>query len=241
MGSPTHVRQIIINLLDNSIKYNKDGGTVTFTSQIKPIDDRRVLFCFNVSDTGIGMSPEFLKHIYEPFAQEGNDARSKFQGTGMGMPIVKSLIDMMGGTIEISSEVGVGSTFNVQIPLDIDKNPQAREGADEQAISCSLAGMNVLLAEDNELNAEIAQALLESEGIVVTRAADGKEAVELYTSRPAGSFDAILMDIMMPGMDGYEATRAIRLSEKPMQPTSPSSRSPPMPLPRTPRRHTMPA
>ena len=214
MGSPTHVRQIIINLLDNSIKYNKDGGTVTFTSQIKPIDDSRVLFCFNVSDTGIGMSPEFLKHIYEPFAQEGNDARSKFQGTGMGMPIVKSLIDMMGGTIEISSEVGMGSTFNVQIPLDIDKNPQAREGADEQAISCSLAGMNVLLAEDNELNAEIAQALLESEGIVVTRAADGKEAVELYTSRPAGSFDAILMDIMMPGMDGYEATRAIRLSEK---------------------------
>lgn len=214
MGSPTHVRQIIINLLDNSIKYNKDGGTVAFTSQIKPIDDSQVLFCFNVSDTGIGMSPEFLKHIYEPFAQEGNDARSKFQGTGMGMPIVKSLIDMMGGTIEISSEVGVGSTFNVQIPLDIDKNPQAREGADEQAISCSLAGMNVLLAEDNELNAEIAQALLESEGIVVTRAADGKEAVELYTSRPAGSFDAILMDIMMPGMDGYEATRAIRLSEK---------------------------
>lgn len=214
MGSPTHVRQIIINLLDNSIKYNKDGGTVTFTSQIKPIDDSQVLFCFSVSDTGIGMSPEFLKHIYEPFAQEGNDARSKFQGTGMGMPIVKSLIDMMGGTIEISSEVGVGSTFNVQIPLDIDKNPQAREGADEQAISCSLAGMNVLLAEDNELNAEIAQALLESEGIVVTRAADGKEAVELYTSRPAGSFDAILMDIMMPGMDGYEATRAIRLSEK---------------------------
>lgn len=214
IGSPTHIRQILVNLLDNSIKYNKRGGTVTFSSAIKPLDDERAVFCFSVSDTGIGMSPEFLKHIYEPFAQEGNDARSKFQGTGMGMPIVKSLIDMMGGTIEISSEVGMGSTFNVQIPLDIDKNPQAREGADEQAISCSLAGMNVLLAEDNELNAEIAQALLESEGIVVTRAADGKEAVELYISRPAGSFDAILMDIMMPGMDGYEATRAIRLSEK---------------------------
>lgn len=214
IGSPTHIRQILVNLLDNSIKYNKRGGTVTFSSTIKPLDDEHAVFCFSVSDTGIGMSPGFLKHIYEPFAQEGNDARSKFQGTGMGMPIVKSLIDMMGGTIEISSEVGMGSTFNVQIPLDIDKNPQAREGADEQAISCSLAGMNVLLAEDNELNAEIAQALLESEGIVVTRAADGKEAVELYTSRPAGSFDAILMDIMMPSMDGYEATRAIRLSEK---------------------------
>lgn len=214
IGSPTHIRQILVNLLDNSIKYNKRGGTVTFSSTIKRLDDEHAVFCFSVSDTGIGMSPEFLKHIYEPFAQEGNDARSKFQGTGMGMPIVKSLIDMMGGTIEISSEVGMGSTFNVQIPLDIDKNPQAREGADEQAISCSLAGMNVLLAEDNELNAEIAQALLESEGIVVTCAADGNEAVELYTSRPAGSFDAILMDIMMPGMDGYEATRAIRLSEK---------------------------
>lgn len=214
IGSPTHIRRIIINLLDNSIKYNKRGGSVTFSSQTKPLDDGRALFCFSVSDTGIGMAPEFLKHIYEPFAQEGDDARSKFQGTGMGMPIVKSLIDMMGGTIEISSEVGVGSTFNVQIPLEIDKNPQAKERTDEQAYSCSLAGMNVLLAEDNELNAEIAQALLESEGIVVTRAADGNEAVDLYVGRPAGSFDAILMDIMMPGMDGYEATRAIRLSEK---------------------------
>lgn len=214
IGSPTHIRRIIINLLDNSIKYNKRGGSVTFSSQTKPLDDGRALFCFSVSDTGIGMAPEFLKHIYEPFAQEGDDARSKFQGTGMGMPIVKSLIDMMGGTIEISSEVGVGSTFNVQIPLEIDKNPQAKERTDEQAYSCSLADMNVLLAEDNELNAEIAQALLESEGIVVTRAADGNEAVDLYVGRPAGSFDAILMDIMMPGMDGYEATRAIRLSEK---------------------------
>lgn len=214
IGSPTHIRRIIINLLDNSIKYNKRGGSVTFSSQTKPLDDGRALFCFSVSDTGIGMAPEFLKHIYEPFAQEGDDARSKFQGTGMGMPIVKSLIELMGGTIEISSEVGVGSTFNAQIPLDIDKNPQARERADGQANSCSLAGMNVLLAEDNELNAEIAQALLESEGIVVTRTADGNETVNLYVGRPAGSFDAILMDIMMPGMDGYEATRAIRLSEK---------------------------
>lgn len=214
IGSPTHIRRIIINLLDNSIKYNKRGGSVTFSSQTKPLDDGRALFCFSVSDTGIGMAPEFLKHIYEPFAQEGDDARSKFQGTGMGMPIVKSLIELMGGTIEISSEVGVGSTFNVQIPLDIDKNPQAGERADGQANSCSLAGMNVLLAEDNELNAEIAQALLESEGIVVTHAADGNETVDLYVGRPAGSFDAILMDIMMPGMDGYEATRAIRLSKK---------------------------
>lgn len=214
IGSPTHIRQILVNLLDNSIKYNKHGGTVTFSSTIKPVDDEHAVFCFSVSDTGIGMTPEFLTHIYEPFAQEGDDARSKFQGTGIGMSIVKSLIDMMGGTIEISSEVGAGSTFNVQIPLDIDKNPQAKERASKQTYSCSLAGMNVLLAEDNELNAEIAQALLESEDIVVTRAADGNKAVDLYVSRPAGSFDAILMDIMMPGMDGYEATRAIRLSEK---------------------------
>lgn len=214
IGSPTHIRQIMINLLDNSIKYNKHGGSVTFSSKTKPLDNGRALFCFSVSDTGIGMTPKFLKHIYEPFAQEGDDARSKFQGTGMGMPIVKSLIELMGGTIEISSEVDVGSTFNVQIPLDIDKNPQTRADTVERALDCSLADMNVLLAEDNELNAEIAQALLESEGIVVTRAADGNEAVDLYVGRPAGSFDAILMDIMMPGMDGYEATRAIRLSEK---------------------------
>lgn len=214
IGSPTHIRQIMINLLDNSIKYNKRGGSVTFSSKTKPLDNGRVLFCFSVSDTGIGMTSKFLKHIYEPFAQEGDDVRSKFQGTGMGMPIVKSLIELMGGTIEISSEVGVGSTFNVQIPLDIDKNPQARANTVERALDCSLANMNVLLAEDNELNAEIAQALLESEGVVVTRAANGNEVVDLYLSHPAGSFDAILMDIMMPGMDGYEATRAIRLSEK---------------------------
>ena len=215
IGSPTHIRRIIINLLDNSIKYNKHGGTATFSSTVKPLNDARALFCFTIEDTGIGMTPEFLKHIYEPFAQESNDARSKFQGTGMGMPIVKSLIDMMGGTIEISSELGVGSTFNVQIPLDVDKNPQAREHLDKQAGSCSLVDMNVLLAEDNDLNAEIAQTLLESEGVIVTRASDGSEAVNLYVGHPAGSFDAILMDIMMPGMDGYEATRVIRLSGKP--------------------------
>lgn len=214
IGSPTHIRRIIINLLDNSIKYNKRGGSVTFSSQTKPLDDGRALFCFSVSDTDIGMAPEFLKHIYEPFAQEGDDARSKFQGTGMGMPIVKSLIELMGGTIEVTSELHVGTTFYVEIPLDIDKNPQTRANTVERALDCSLADMNVLLAEDNELNAEIAQALLESEGVVVTRAANGNEVVDLYLSHPAGSFDAILMDIMMPDMDGYEATRAIRLSEK---------------------------
>lgn len=214
IGSPTHIRRIIINLLDNSIKYNKHGGSVTFSSQTKPLDNGRALFCFSVSDTGIGMAPEILKHIYEPFAQEGDDARSKFQGTGMGMPIVKSLIELMGGTIEVTSELHVGTTFYVEIPLDIDKNPRARANTVERALDCSLADMNVLLAEDNELNAEIAQALLESEGVVVTRAANGNEVVDLYLSHPAGSFDAILMDIMMPDMDGYEATRAIRLSEK---------------------------
>lgn len=214
VGSPTHIRQIMINLLDNSIKYNKRGGSVTFSSKTKPLDNGRALFCFSVSDTGIGMTPKFLKHIYEPFAQEGNDARSKFQGTGMGMLIVKSLIELMGGTIEVTSELHVGTTFYVEIPLDIDKNPQARANTVESTLDCSLANMNVLLAEDNELNAEIAQALLESEGVVVTRAANGNEVVDLYLSHPAGSFDAILMDIMMPDMDGYEATRAIRLSEK---------------------------
>lgn len=214
IGSPTHIRQIMINLLDNSIKYNKHGGSVTFSSKTKPLDNGRALFCFSVSDTGIGMAPEFLKHIYEPFAQEGDDARSKFQGTGMGMPIVKSLIELMGGTIEVTSELHVGTSFYVEIPLDIDKNPQPRADTVERALDCSLADMNVLLAEDNELNAEIAQALLESEGVVVTRAANGNEVVDLYLSHPAGSFDAILMDIMMPDMDGYEATRTIRLSEK---------------------------
>lgn len=214
IGSPTHIRQVMINLLDNSIKYNKHGGSVTFSSQTKPLDNGRALFCFNVSDTGIGMSPEFLKHIYEPFAQEGNDARSKFQGTGMGMPIVKSLVDLMGGTIEVTSELGTGSTFYVQIPLAIDTCPKIQTQTSARALTVSLAGMSVLLAEDNQLSAEIAQTLLETEGIVVTHVENGSDAVDLYLSRPAGSFDAILMDIMMPGMDGYEAARTIRLSGK---------------------------
>lgn len=215
IGSPTHIRQVIINLLNNSIKYNKHGGSVTFYSKTKPLDDGRALFCFSVSDTGIGMAPQFLKHIYEPFAQEHDDARSKFQGTGMGMPIVKSLVELMGGTIDVTSELNVGTSFYVEIPLEIDRNPHERAETAEKMLDCSLAGMNVLLAEDNDLNAEIAQALLESEDVVVTRAANGNEVVDLYLSHPAGSFDAILMDIMMPGMDGYEATRVIRLSGKP--------------------------
>ncbi len=132
----------------------------------------------------------------------------------MGMPIVKSLIELMGGTIEISSEVGVGSTFNVQIPLDIDKNLEARANTVEGALDCSLADMNELLAEDNEFQCRDCPGAARIEGIVVTRAANGNEVVDLYSSHPAGSFDAILMDIMMPDMDGYEATRTYCLSEK---------------------------
>lgn len=216
IGSPTHIRRIIINLLDNSIKYNKHGGTVTFFSTAKPLNDTRALFCFTIEDTGIGMTPEFLKHIYEPFAQEGDDARSKFQGTGHGHAHCQIAHRHDGRHHRDLKRTRRGQ--HVQCPDSAryrqePSGPHKASRGDAQLLG--LAGMNVLLAEDNDLNAEIAQTLLESEDVVVTRAANGNEAVDLYLSHPAGSFDAILMDIMMPGMDGYEATRVIRLSGKP--------------------------
>ena len=174
----------------------------------------KVVYRFIISDTGIGMSPEFLKHLFEPFAQANDNARSNYQGTGMGMPIVKALVKNMGGVISVKSELGQGTTFTVDLPFTINRTPEAAE-APADAEECDICGMSILLVEDNELNTEIAQTLLEHDGALVTTAANGKEALELFQAKPAGAFDAILMDVMMPEMNGYEATRAIRLCDKP--------------------------
>ena len=214
-GSPLHVRRVLLNLVENCIKYNKPGGTVHCSAEQMDLVGDRVVYRFIISDTGIGMSPEFLKHLFEPFAQANDDARSNYQGTGMGMPIVKALVKKMGGTISVKSELGRGTTFTVDLPFAINRTPEKAVEASADAEECDICGMSILLVEDNELNTEIALTLLEHDGALVTTAANGREALELFQAKPAGAFDAILMDVMMPEMNGYEATRAIRLCDKP--------------------------
>lgn len=214
-GSPLHVRRVFLNLVENCIKYNKPGGSVHCSAEQMDLVGDKVVYRFIISDTGIGMSPEFLKHLFEPFAQANDDARSNYQGTGMGMPIVKALLKNMGGTISVKSELGRGTTFTVDLPFVINRTPEKAVEASGDAEECDICGMSILLVEDNELNTEIAQTLLEHDGALVTTADNGKEALELFQAKPAGAFDAILMDVMMPEMNGYEATRAIRLCDKP--------------------------
>lgn len=212
-GSPLHLRQIFLNIFSNAIKYNKPGGSISCKAECKSIDEKIVLYECTISDTGIGMSKEFLEHIFEPFSQERSDARSTYQGTGLGMAIVKSLVDKMGGTIQIDSTEGEGSTFTVTIPFEIAAASEAKKTCDEEGEVC-IRNLRVLVVEDNELNMEIAQFLLEDAGAVVTKAVDGKQAVDLFSQNPAGTFDAILMDVMMPVMNGIEAAKAIRLMDR---------------------------
>ena len=219
-GSPVHLRQIFLNIYGNCIKYNRPGGRITTIVDTLEEHDNICTYRWTISDTGVGMSQEFLQRIFEPFAQEENDARSVYQGTGLGMSIVKSLVDKMGGTIEVSSQVGVGSTFVITIPFEIAPAPEEK-AAPAPAAEGSIQGLHLLLAEDNDLNAEIAQTLLEDEGAEVTLVTDGKQAVERFQSEPPGTFDAILMDIMMPVMDGLAATRAIRALDRPDAKTIP--------------------
>lgn len=213
-GSPLHVRQIFLNLIGNAIKYNKPGGSVTCRVETVTQDDRTVTYRCTVADTGIGMSQEFIKHIFEPFSQEQNDARSFYQGTGLGMSIVKSLVDRMNGTIEINSEKGKGSTFIVTIQFEIADSADIAD-AIEYSDDADIKGVRILLAEDNSLNREIAHTLLEENGAVITEAVDGQQAVEIFTQNTPHTFDVILMDVMMPNVDGLTATRMIRGSERP--------------------------
>ncbi len=214
IGSPDHVRRVLLNLVDNAVKYNRLGGTVRCAVDELGVKGNIVTYRFVVSDTGVGMSEEFLKSIFEPFTQAGSDARSNYQGTGMGMPIVKGFVEKMDGSIDVTSTQGEGSSFCVVLPFEIDHASERHAGSADAEGECDVSGMRVLLAEDNDLNLEIATTLLADEGVAVTCAANGREAFDTFVDRPAGSFDAILMDIMMPVMDGYEAACAIRRSVK---------------------------
>lgn len=212
-GSALHLRQIFVNVYSNAIKYNHVGGRIMTHFKLLGQEGDQVRYECQISDTGIGMKPEFLEHIFEPFAQERTDARSIYRGTGLGMAIVKSLIDRMGGTIEVTSEEGVGSTFRIKLSFRIAAKEELIEKK-ERLKEGSVEGLHLLMAEDNELNAEIAKLQLEEAGAEVTVVKDGQQAVELFEKLPAATFDAILMDIMMPVMDGLSATRAIRALER---------------------------
>ena len=210
------IREVLINILSNAIKFTKDGGTIRFEVEGQPVGDgKHIKVRYRISDTGIGMSEEYQAHLYEEFSQESDGARTNYKGTGLGMAITKRYVDMMHGEIHVKSRQGVGTTFTVELPLRIAESaPDTKERC-----SCTerdLQGVRVLMAEDNDLNAEIAITLLEEKGMVVTRAIDGQDVIDRFRAAPAGSFDLILMDIMMPKLNGYETTQAIRsMSDRP--------------------------
>ena len=211
-GSPLHLRQIFLNIYSNCIKYNRPGGRITTVLDMPEASDGRCTYRWRISDTGIGMSEAYLNHIFEAFSQEKNDARSVYSGTGLGMSIVKGLLDRMGGRILITSKVGVGSTFEISIPFEIAPAPETPPETETQ--EADIRGLHLLLAEDNALNAEIAVALLSAAGADVTAVQNGKQALERFADSAPGSFDAILMDVMMPVMDGLAATKAIRALDR---------------------------
>lgn len=212
IGSSLSVKQILLNLIGNSIKYNQSKGSVFCYLKEQIISDTKLELDFTIKDTGIGMSDEFIKDIFKPFVQANTGARTKYMGTGLGMSIVKNLLDKMGGTIQIDSEEGVGTSVNVIIPFEIGQN--VGEEQTEKTVQNNLKGKRVLLAEDNELNREIAVFILEDAGMSVTEAIDGRQAVKIFMNHPEGFFDIVLMDIMMPVMDGYQATNVIRSCER---------------------------
>ena len=207
---PVRLRDVLVNILSNAVKFTPDGGAITFEARCQEKGgDGYINMHYRISDTGIGMSEEFTKEVFEKFAQEDSDVRTQYHGAGLGMAIVKKYVDMMGGTISVQSKKHEGTTFTVDIPLEItDKEWNKSDPVFSEKVD--LTGVNVLLAEDNELNAEIAAVQLEEFGMNVERAVDGKNAVEIFRNHPKGTFDVILMDVMMPEMNGYEATKAIR-------------------------------
>ena len=210
IGSPRYVKRVMMNILSNAMKYNRENGHIYISCiEIPSGQPETTTMEFVCRDTGIGMAEEFQKHIFEPFAQEHAGSRTRFSGTGLGMPISKKLIEKMGGTITFESAEGIGTTFVIRVPFKIDLDVDIRE---EQAdvSEKSIKGLHILLAEDNELNMEIAEFVLQNEGAEVSRAWNGEETVELFRKSESGEFDAILMDIMMPVMNGYEATKMIR-------------------------------
>lgn len=210
MGNPLQLKQIMMSMIDNAIKYNRPNGSVFVRVKETGCQDDTANFLFEVEDTGIGIGEEFKSHIYEPFTQEHQGARTNYNGVGLGMSIVKSLVDKMHGSIELDSQVDKGSVFRVTLPLKVDETWKAESLEEEQDVRGDIAGMRVLLVEDNEINCEIMAFMLEEANAQVLIAHNGKEAVDLFAKSDEGAFDCVLMDLMMPIMSGYEAARVIR-------------------------------
>lgn len=210
LADVVRIREVLVNLLGNAVKFTKDGGKITLDISSYPgADEKHIITRYVVRDNGIGMSEEFQKKLFDPFSQEDDaNARTQYKGTGLGMAITKKYVDMMGGSIAVESKKGVGSTFTVEIPLELQE--QVIQSEQKQHLNRDLTGIHVLMAEDNDLNAELATIILEDAGMTVTRASDGKEVVDLFKNHPRGTYDLILMDIMMPNMDGHQAAKAIR-------------------------------
>ena len=214
IGSPVHLNRILMNLASNAIKYNHKGGTVTLYCTEISSDENTVIYEFVCKDTGIGMSEAFQKTAFDPFTQEGKEAVTSYTGSGLGLSIVKKMVEKMDGTIRLESTENIGTTFVGTIPFEIDHKAQAQAEGKQVPTVINLKGKRALLVEDNELNIEIAQLMLEDEGLAVDVVRNGKEAVDRYEYLPSGSYDFIFMDIMMPVMDGLEATRQIRAMDK---------------------------
>ena len=215
-GSSLQLRRIMVNLLSNAIKYNKSNGTIDTYAEELSCDGTTVWYEFKIVDTGIGMSEEFIKEqLFKPFTQEKNDARTLYRGTGLGMSIVKALLDKMGGSIEVESQLGEGSTFTFRLPFKVDENAIETQKEEQSSGEQKLEGKQILLVEDNEINMEIAEFYLKELGIVVDKAWNGKEAIDKFEESAPGTYDLILMDIMMPVMGGREAARRIRTLERP--------------------------
>ena len=210
IGSPGYVKRVMMNILSNAVKYNRENGQIYISCMEIPSEQPEMTTMeFVCRDTGIGMTEEFQKCVFEPFAQEHTGSRAKFTGTGLGLSISRKLVEKMGGTITFESKKGVGTTFVIRVPFKIDPDVDKRE-EQKDVSEKSIKGLHILLAEDNELNMEIAEFVLQNEGADVTKAWDGQEAVELFRNSEPGEFDVILMDIMMPVMNGYETTKMIR-------------------------------
>ena len=215
VGSPIHLKRLLMNLASNAVRYNKDNGSVTLSCRELEDKGNTAWFEFICADTGIGMSEAYQQHLFEPFTQEHSTARSTYGGTGLGMSITKSLVDKMGGTITFTSKQGEGTTFHVILPFRICQPGELPPQVTKAPAPDALQGMRLLLVEDNTLNMEIAAFMLENAGAELTQAQNGQEALDIFRESPAGFFDAILMDVMMPVMDGYQATRAIRALARP--------------------------
>lgn len=209
VGSPGHLKRLMMNILGNAVKYNRDHGKIILSLREDEGEEGRAFYTFNFEDTGIGMSRDYQKRIFEPFTREDESVKTVYNGTGLGMPIAKKLTETMGGSIFFTSQKGEGTTFTVKLPFLIDKAAGRAEKTTEEA-EASIKGVRILLAEDNELNMEISEFIVAEKGAVVTKAWNGKEAVETFANAPEGTFDVILMDVMMPVMDGCEAAKEIR-------------------------------